>query len=236
MNNRCKWLFFAFIILSACATDENDISPNAEYSEYEIKVIDYFKDIALGFEFGDTSKITRKWDTEMRIFIGGDPSHDLVKDLESIKNEINNLASDGFRINIVDDSLVSNYYIFFGAGNRYVKMFPAEAHFVDSNLGLFSVYSNDQNKLTSGHMYIDIMRTNSIEQKHLLREELTQSIGLARDSPKYMESIFQSAWTTTVDYAPIDKELIKFLYHPRMDVGLNQNQVDKILKEILISE
>jgi hypothetical protein len=85
-------------------------------------------------------------------------------------------------------------------------------------------------------MYVDIVRANSTEQKHLLREEFTQSLGLAKDSPLYMESIFQSAWTTTTEYAAIDKDLIRLLYHPDMGVGLNQAQVEEVLKEILAND
>jgi len=85
-------------------------------------------------------------------------------------------------------------------------------------------------------MYVDIDRANLTEQKHLLREELTQSLGLANDSQIYMGSIFQSIWTTTTKYALIDKDLIRLLYHSDMSVGLNENQVDGVLREILISE
>jgi hypothetical protein len=85
-------------------------------------------------------------------------------------------------------------------------------------------------------MYVDINRANLAEQKHLLREELTQSLGLARDSQEYPESIFQSAWTNTTNYALIDSDLIRLLYHPDMSIGLTKAQVDVVLKEILISE
>tara|TARA_B100001093_G_scaffold520464_1_gene616279 strand:+ start:7859 stop:8116 length:258 start_codon:yes stop_codon:yes gene_type:complete len=85
-------------------------------------------------------------------------------------------------------------------------------------------------------MYVDINRANLAEQKHLLREELTQSLGLARDSQKYPESIFQSAWTTTTKYTSIDSDLIRLLYHPDMRIGLTKDQVDVVLKEILYNE
>lgn len=236
MKNKLLLLLLTLIIASSCSKDEEDILPESELSEYEIDIIDYFKDVALGFEFGNASSVTRKWNSELRVFIGGEPDSELINELESIITELNELATDGFRVNIVNDSLQSNYYIFFGAGTEYAEIFPSQSNLVDSNWALFSVFWNDQNQFTSGHMYVDIMRANSTKQKHLLREELTQSLGLAKDSPLYMESIFQSAWTTTIEYASIDKDLIRLLYHPDMSVGLNKNQVDIVLKEILISD
>lgn len=172
----------------------------------------------------------------MKVFIGGEPSTELLAEFEKIRTEINGLATDGFKVTIVNDSLQSNYYIFLGSGTKYAEMFPNESNLVNSNWGLFYVRWNAKNQFYSGHMYVDIMRANSIEQKHLLREEFTQSLGFARDSRLYMESIFQLTWTTTIEYAPIDKDLIRLLYHPEMSVGLNELQVNNVLRGILISE
>jgi hypothetical protein len=236
MKNKLLLFLLILIIVSSCCKDEEDIFPESELSEYEIDVIEYFKDIALGFEFGDASEITRKWNTEMKVFIGGEPGSELLNEFEKISTEINELATDGFNVTVVNDSLQSNYYIFFGTGTKYAEMFPNESNLVNTNWGLFYVFWNGQNQFYSGHMYVDIIRANSIEQKHLLREEFTQSLGLANDSPLYSESIFQSEWTTTVEYAPIDKDLIRLLYHPKMSIGLNETQVDKVLKDILIND
>ena len=85
-------------------------------------------------------------------------------------------------------------------------------------------------------MYVDIQRANAQEQMHLLREELTQSLGLGKDSEKYPNSIFQSSWTQTTEYLPIDRELIRLLYHPEMKIGLNDIAVEELLIEILQNE
>ena len=85
-------------------------------------------------------------------------------------------------------------------------------------------------------MYVDIFRANEQGQLHLLREELTQSLGLGQDSERYLNSIFQINWTTTSSYSQIDKDIIRLLYHPNMKVGLNENKVDVLLRSILINE
>ena len=85
-------------------------------------------------------------------------------------------------------------------------------------------------------MYVDTYRTNITQAKHLLREEFTQSLGLARDSDKYLNSIFQSSWTETLSYTDLDKDLIRLLYHPKMSTGLDADAVDGVLSEILLSE
>ena len=77
---------------------------------------------------------------------------------------------------------------------------------------------------------------NLLGQKHLLREKLTQSLGLARDSHLYDYSIFQQSWTTVTQYSQMDKDIIRLLYHPEMEVGLDKTQVEDLLVQILKKE
>ena len=225
----------ASIFLVSCSKDDEAIAPGL--TAYNESVVDYFKEVALGFEFGNESKITRRWEGNMKLFIGGKPTPALLAETNRIVGEINDLANNEFNVEVVSDSLQSNFYIYFGSGNSYAAIFPSQSSYVASNWGLFSVSYTSSSVLFKGHMYVDINRANLIEQKHLLREELTQSLGLARDSDLYPESIFQQSFSTkTTEYAPIDKDLIRLLYHPKMKVGLDRDQVDKLLREILLAE
>lgn len=233
MKNIIRFFLCAMLVIfvSSCSSDD-DMTSSIEIADEE--VIEYFKDIALGFEFGSATRVTRKWNTDMKIFVGGNPSDALTSELNKIVSEINNLTTDGFSVSIVDSSSQSNFFIFFGSGDDYADLYPGQEGFVESNWGLFSIFWLDD-QLNSGHMYVDIFRANAIEQRHLLREELTQSLGLARDSFRYDDSIFQSEWTRTTEYSEIDRELIRLLYHPDMNVGLDENEVDPILRNILLA-
>tara|TARA_A100000164_G_scaffold337977_1_gene331909 strand:+ start:1525 stop:2250 length:726 start_codon:yes stop_codon:yes gene_type:complete len=239
-----KYLCLLFFFI-ACGESNDSLSntqdnggedSQANLTQYQKDVIAYFKEIALGFEFGTASAITRKWKSPLNIFVGGKDNPDLNLELNSIKDEINNLAKDGFKINVVNDSLAANYYIFFGPGQEYAKIYPSLADYVNNNWGLFNIYWNSDNVLNYGHMYVDTNRANIEEQKHLLREELTQSLGLGKDSEKYPNSIFQSSWTQTTEYMPIDRDLIRLLYHPDMRIGLNYITVEEVLIQILQNE
>ena len=231
-----KYLYFFILIifLSSCDTDEDIIAPKLD--EYDLEVISYFKEIALGFEFGSSSQITRKWCSDLKVFIGGETNSILLEELDNIISEISSLATDNFNMEIVSDSSLSNYYLYFGKGEDYANLFPSQSSYVNSNWGLFSIWWNSVNCLNRGHMYVDIYRADDKGQKHLLREELTQSLGLAKDSNKYQNSIFQSSWTTTTSFSQIDKDLIRLLYHPEMQTGLNESEVDVLLRHIILNE
>lgn len=234
MNRKLLILCVLIYGLSSCSDDDEPGGLNS----YDTSVIEYFSDVALGFEFGGgvDMDITRKWNIDMKIYVSDDTKTQLMSELQSIISEINGLATDGFSMSIVDDSLQSNFYIFLGTGDEYGEKYPMEAYLVDSNYGLFMVYWDASNHFYNGHMYVDLERAEPAAQKHLLREELTQSLGLAKDSPLYPKSIFQAAWTTTTTYDAIDKDLIRLLYHPQMQVGLGETQVKEVLTQIILSE
>ena len=212
----------------------SDVEP--ELTSYQREVVAYFKEIALGFEFGNVSAITRKWRSPMRVFVGGQKNDALYSELATVVNEINALVTDGFSIEMTGDSLRSNFYVFLGPGASYARLYPSQAALVDDNWGLFSVFWNGQNEINRGHMYVDSERPNPEAQKHLLREELTQSLGLARDASIYPLSIFLSDWSTTTAYADVDQELIRLLYHPKMRIGLDEDEVEALLEDIFLSE
>ena len=220
------------VMIAACSTDDVVISPDVG-TTYADSVSVYFKEVALGFEFGSASRVTRKWRSPLRIFVGGQPTTDILDELDPVIEEINALTLDGFQIQLTQDSSASNFYIYFGSGAAYGKLYPGIAHLTDGNWGLFSVFFNGLDEIYQAHMYVDIFRADLPAQRHLLREELTQSLGLARDSFRYPQSIFQQNWTTTTMYAQIDRHLIQALYHPAMTTGLNCDQVRPVLDQIL---
>lgn len=219
-------------IFWSCSKDDEPAGLN----DYDRRVIEYFGEVALGFEFGGAMEVTRKWSGEMRVFVGGDKKPELMAELEDIVTEINELATDGFRISIVQDSSQMNYYVFFGSGADFAAIYPSQAALVDDNWGLFNLYWDLAQYIDRGNMYVDIDRANDTEEKHLLREELTQSLGLAKDSKRYNDSIFQDDWTTTTDYSAIDRELIRLLYHPEMVANLSPEAAEARLIQIILSE
>jgi hypothetical protein len=234
MKRQLAFFLSLSVLLASCSKDKE--APTPGLSAYENSLISYFKEIALGFEFGNASELTRKWPSTMKVFVGGDTNPVLLNELGKIKNEINALATDGFSVEIVSDSLQSNYYVFFGSGEAYAKKYPYIQNRIASNFGLFILFFNGENHFTYGHMYVDIFRADTTAQKHLLREEFTQSLGLAKDSPLYPESIFHANWTTTTAYTQMDQDLIRLLYHPEMKAGLNKFQVDAVLRKILLND
>jgi hypothetical protein len=178
-----------------------------KYQNYSLQSREYFKEIVLGREFEEDSKFVKRWNVDMKIYVSGTHNSELDFELAKIVSELNEIIT-SIEIKIVEDSLSSNMLVYFGSWSDFLQIKPnQDEDLLRDNWGLFRYSGN------SGYMYVDIERANEIEQRHLLREELTQSLGLFNDSYKYPESIFYSPWSTVVEYAPIDRELIDMLYN-----------------------
>jgi len=228
-------LFFVTVIFS-CKKDSID-PPAIKPTEKQQEIISYFLEIAMGSEFDQLEEVTRKWKKPMTIYVSGSKDTTLLIELNTVISEINELATDNFKVILTSDSAHANYQLFLGTGSEYAGRYSSNLKWIEQNFGLFTI-STQNHEIIWGTMYVDIRRAATlIEQKHLLREELTQSLGLLRDSYRYANSIFQQSYETKVtQYSEIDKVLIKLLYHPKITPGLNHSQVIPILTDILNRE
>ncbi len=195
----------------------------------------YFLEIAIGNEYGDNHKAIKKWNKDINIFIDGEKTPYLEKELNKITEELNNLIIEsGIKLSIVDEKAKSNFSIFFGSGEDYAKRIePASSSYISGNWGLFWCYWNDKFQIEKGSMYVDITKVDTqISARHILREELTQSLGLMNESDTYRTSIFYNGWSTTTAFSIIDREVIKILYNNKIREGMTKNEVREILNSL----
>lgn len=217
-------------ILPACQDEESgDDSINPDRST----VYNYFKEVALGSEFGDTPQNIRKWNSDMRVFMKGDEIPYMETELEEIISELNQLL-DPINITMVENELDANYIVYLGSSDNYAAEIESNASpYVDQNLGFFWVYWDSADNINRGSMYVDVFEVvDQDAQRHLLREEFTQSLGLMNDSEENPSSIFFANWTTTTEYAPVDEEIIQLLYNTPIEAGMDGTQVDQVLSDL----
>jgi len=222
-------------LLFGLGCKDTGTNPDKNLTVNQQAAIQYFKDIALGFEFGNALEVTRKWSSDIRILVAGEPGNVLLNELDDILNDLNNLISDSaLKLSLTDESADSNMFLFFGEGEEFAQLDNRATNLVDSNFGLFFVRFNSLNYITSASIYVDTVRPTEIQQRHLLREELTQALGLAKDSALFQDSIFRESFAgVATEYNRFDEAIIQMLYHPKMSTGLDADAVDPILREIV---
>ncbi|MGB3615212.1 MAG: DUF2927 domain-containing protein [Elainellaceae cyanobacterium] len=215
--------------------DEFDVpSSLTAPAEYTAEEVDYFREIALGSEFGNASQRIRRWDSDINIRVHGNPTQADRTTLANVVRELDDILSQGtggrVSVNVLGagDSQQPNvdmYFVPHGEFSRY------EPNYRAGNLG-FAYVNWSQDKIYKARILVtstnDISQT---ERSHLIREELTQSLGLLKDSLRYADSIFYQGWTSTTDYSPLDRAVIQMLYSPEIRPGMDGRQVEAALDD-----
>jgi len=223
------------LLLFACNGDDDSVDTGL--TEFQQETIRYFNEVALGVEFGQFREITRKWKEPMKVYFNPEIPDELEDELSKVKDEINALVTDGFVIEFVPDSADCNFYVFLGTSERYTSYFPEALGVAVGQRSTSYLYFNQRAELVGGHMFVDLSNASLVAQKHMIREELTQSIGLARHSDRFSESIFyEPGGDAVTTYAEIDAELVRLLYHPNMVAGVDEPGCTVILQNILTEE
>ncbi len=217
-----RWWQAILLLLFACNRAGEQKSTNSSQLSAAKQ---YFLSIAFAPEYGEGAQI-KKWIKDVRIFVPDTTQTQLNRELDNILVELKPLIGE-IRIYRVDSRSKANFMVYFGNASTYVNTYAPEAeHFVGNNQGLFWVHWDEKSAITDGSMYVDIERTGDVEcQKHLLREELTQSLGLMQDTQQYPTSIFQQNWTCNTTYSNVDRKLIQLLYLPAIKPGMTKKEV-----------
>jgi hypothetical protein len=104
--------------------------------------------------------------------------------------------------------------------------------YVRGNLGYFWAWWNPDQEITRAHVLISSEGVDQTQREHLLREELTQILGVMKDSWLYPESIFYQGWTETGNFAAIDRTVLEMLYRPEVRPGQDRGTVLQRLQSL----
>jgi len=213
-----KTMFIAFtLLIIGCSFQSNT-------NTFTQSEIDYFVEIALGAEFGEQTPVIKKWINDIRIKINGEPTE---ADLQTINNIVSDLTEiiSSIKIKIVNKN--ENLTITFSPESDFTSIDP---NYVPTNYGFFwALWHDDNFVIYDANILISSADITQKERSHLIREELTQSLGLMNDSDKYNDSIFYQEWTDVTEFSELDRVAIKLLYLKKIEPGVSKEQVFKVL-------
>jgi hypothetical protein len=186
------------------------------YSQTEV-VEEYYYEICSNSEWGG-KKTPSRYEKDIKIYYTGDISDELLSELNRIIIELNDLIED-VNVELVNQVDSSNVYLFFGSGEEFINSIDVTQskkdrlyRLIKGNWGIFSI-NESWGTIIDSKVFVDTDRNKQlVRQKHLLREELTQSLGFPNDSYEYEDSIFQQKWTEVTEYSDLDREIIKLHY------------------------
>ena len=197
--------------------------------DYSLTAINYFQEIGFGSELGVTSgsPVVNKWElSQIQIGLHGDYTSDDESELQNITFELSQLTGISFTIVYQQFGDINIHII---PQNQFSSVLPREYNPNNPQDGFFVTNFSNRGVISKATILI---RNNSIgaHRKHLLREELTQCMGIMKDSSRtsseYINSIFQQDPSREpTAYSSIDKDVIRLLYDRRVRPGMTQQEL-----------
>lgn len=187
--------------------------------KYSKETLVYFTEVAFGSEYGGSEPVLRKWEKEQ---VHIDPEGEILPQDSACLNTVItdfNLLSNSAKLIINENN--GDITMHFAPESKFKELEP---NYVPVNYGFFWKWWDTQNNIKSAQILISSTGITDRERCHLIREELTQSMGLGNDSKKYPESIFSADWTSTTKYTDLDSQLIQILYNEGLTAGIKREK------------
>lgn len=183
------------------------------------EAIAYFLDIALGTEYGNADPVIRKWQGSINIQVKGSPTFEDEQTLQAVVAELQQLTG----LTITLDSADPNMTLYFVPESEFSDYDP---NYIPINLGFAWIGWNSHDVIHQARILITTEGISQTERNHLIREEVTQAIsGCMKDSDDYADSIFYQAWTQTTEFSSLDRDVIRLMYRPDIQPGMDRDQV-----------
>ena len=182
---------------------------------YAATEIDYFAEIAFGAEFGGATPLVRRWAVGPTIRVNGSPTGEDRATLERVLGELNALMTSA-QVSLVESDAAVELH--FAPRAQFPGILP---QYVPGNVGFFWVWWDASQVLYRSVVLI----ANDVDpelRRHLIREEVTQMLGLMQDSFTFPESIFYQGSSRVSEYAPVDRALIEMLYGVHVAPGMER--------------
>lgn len=193
---------------------------------YTADEVDYFTEIAFGAEFGASSPYLRRWPTGAgpRIRVNGSPTPGDLVVLDSVIAEIDRLTPAGATI-VTGAPSVELHFV---PQSEFQNVLPQAP---PGNNGLVWLWWDGGDHLTQAVVLVSTT-TGDLLRAHIIREEVTQMLGLLQDSYLYPQSIFYQGVSTVTEYLPIDRAVIELLYRPELHVGMTAPEAAQVARTL----
>ncbi|MDY6800609.1 MAG: DUF2927 domain-containing protein [Bacteroidota bacterium] len=197
-------LLSILFVITECSFD-SEINKDIinSFSEEELF---YFYQLAFEREFQSTNHKLCLWTRNVSMELIGEHTCEDSAEVARIKTELNELI-DPIELNIVKNN--GNLKIYYVDHNYFNSLFPITLN----TRGYFAVKWN--RFFPRGIIFVD-KNQSLLKRRHIVREEITQALGLMNDSQLYKKSVFYQGNSNITEYTEIDKQMIRLLYNYKL--------------------
>lgn len=183
----------------------------------------YFKAISFGSEYGNNSnQVIRRWNSDIRIKLNGNITSADVAFINNAIEALNELTGEKITITLTSGHN-ANLNLHIVDKSEFANIISSVQPNVD---GYVQVLSRSNN-IFKGTILIS-NNLSPTRRKHVILEELTQSLGLLNDSMLYDDSIFYQNYSRVTDYSIEDRAIISLLYTDAIRPGLTEQEFNEM--------
>ena len=197
-----------------------------------------FHEVALGSEYGKGDYRIRKWVKPIKIYVQHDRG-DAHLQKQLIDAHIQHLSSiTRFTIRRVSTIAQANLKFFFTDQKQLLPLITkysgsAVAKINIAKTCIASISLNRSAQVRSAEIYIPVdFAYRKGKLVACIVEELTQILGLPRDSDKVYPSIFNDKSTDDL-LTGLDETLLRILYSPKIKAGMTKKSLSGVLRSVI---
>ena len=220
-------LFFCISVQAKSATWQN--------SAY---ISNSFLEVALGNEYGKGDLRVRKWVKPIKIYVQHNVGDKQLQD-QLVDAHIQHLSRiTQLNIQRVNSLKKANLKFFFtnqksmkGLSDKHSGRYVAKMNTTKTCFA--NIKLNNKAEVNNAQIYIPVdFAYQNGSLVGCIVEELTQVLGLPRDSDKVFPSIFNDKSTNQL-LTGLDETLIRILYNPKVKPGMSKRALARVLKPII---
>lgn len=192
-------------------------------------VILYFNEVCLDAEFvnqGDPTKLQR-WETPIRYICYGTPTDKDKNVLETFADWLNTI--EGFPgIQETQDPSLANLRIHFCGPAEYLTLMGDNFSGTDGGITFWYNGANEIYDAVIGYRTdVDQEIRNSV-----ILEEIYNGLGPINDTELRLNSVIYAGFSTPQSLSEEDKLILKLLYHPQMQCGMDAAQCEAVIRQL----
>ncbi|MBW6533563.1 MAG: DUF2927 domain-containing protein [Mariniphaga sp.] len=216
------FLFICFVFFVQCKPNLTKEKIEKVKNNFTIEELEYFSDVVFNSDFSNKKTKLKRWKSNVNIGLYGEYSALDSLYIKEIIDLINNIV-ESVELNFVSYK-DANLKVYFTDYNNF-KNFSIYAEM--GTHGYANYKWNIFEGIKEGYVLIN-KKLEGDSRKRVIKEEITQSLGLTADSYKYPSSIFYQLMSENHTYADIDIKLIQLLYNYNLPIGMTEQEFKDI--------
>ncbi len=195
--------------------------------------IRYWADVACYGEFDSADDgYFKRWGKDIDLFIDGEPEAEDMEHLETLLRLLNSVDNTP-QMTLVDSEDEASLVMHFDTYQNALDRFD---FFMEGNNGFFWISWHGGEKIYQIYEGDIIITTDTRDdvRRHVIGEELIQSLGLMDDSYEFLDSIFQQAVTLSQFPNELDWLVIELHHRPEIQPGMTGEEAMQILADLYL--